>query len=106
MRQSQIWMLFDNPSLTRLKVRPGAGPSTFPLGRFRVNTKLMMKSIRVYTKSNRAPEVGTMVGVRLQEPLLRLLDVWIEKQSVQVTRPEAIRRLTELGLEAAKVSES
>ncbi len=89
-----------------MKVRPGAGASTFPLGRFRVNINFMAKSIRVYTKSSRAPEAGTMVGVRLQEPQLQILDAWIERQRVQVTRPEAIRRLIEIGLEAVKTADA
>ena len=55
---------------------------------------------RVYTKSNRAPEPGTMVGVRLQEPQLQVLDDWIERQAPAITRPEAIRRLIEAGLRA------
>ncbi len=47
-----------------------------------------------------------MVGVRLQEPQLQILDAWIERQRVQVTRPEAIRRLIEIGLEAVKTADA
>lgn len=83
-------------------VRPGAEASTFPLGRFRANTNGMAKSIRVYTKSSRAPEAGTMVGVRLQAPQLQILDAWIGHQPDGVSRPEAIRRLLQLGLQAAR----
>jgi DNA replication protein DnaD len=43
---------------------------------------------------------GTLLGVRLQPPQLEALDAWIEKQeeSDELTRPEAIRRLVEIGL--------
>lgn len=41
-----------------------------------------------------------MVGVRLQEPQLQVLDDWIERQAPAITRPEAIRRLIEAGLRA------
>jgi hypothetical protein len=43
------------------------------------------------------------VNVRMERPQLRKLDEWRRAQSDLPTRPEAIRRLIELGLEAAKV---
>ena len=45
-----------------------------------------------------------MVGVRFQEPQLHSLDAWITQQDQTITRPEAIRRLIELGLEAARAA--
>ena len=56
--------------------------------------------VRVYTKKQRAEQTGTMVGVRLQAVMLANLDAWIARQrDPKLTRPEAIRRLVELGLE-------
>jgi hypothetical protein len=51
----------------------------------------MAKSIRVYTKRQRADAPGTMVGVRLQPDQLATLDAWIAQQDQPPTRPEAIR---------------
>jgi hypothetical protein len=54
----------------------------------------MAKSIRVYTKKNRAEQPGTMVGVRFQPEQLAALDTWIAQQpDPKPTRPEAIRLL-------------
>ena len=41
---------------------------------------------------------GVPILVRIQPPLLSTLDVWIAKQDISFTRPEAIRRLIELAL--------
>jgi hypothetical protein len=64
----------------------------------------MGKSIRVITKRRRGRPVttgkGTLIGVRLLDEPLGALDVWIAKQKEpDLSRPEAIRRLVELGLE-------
>jgi metal-responsive CopG/Arc/MetJ family transcriptional regulator len=40
------------------------------------------------------------IGVRVDEDLLKRLDDWRRKQEDVPTRPEAIRRLIELGLKA------
>ena len=45
-----------------------------------------------------------MIGVRLQEPQLIVLDAWINRQPERTTRPEAIRRLIEAGLKAEAAS--
>jgi hypothetical protein len=63
----------------------------------------MAKSIGVITKKKRGRPVttgkGTLIGVRLLEDPLSNLDVWITKQKEpDLSRPEAIRRLVELGL--------
>jgi hypothetical protein len=65
----------------------------------------MGKSIRVITKKRRGRPVttgkGTLIGVRLLDEPLATLDDWIAKQKdAELTRPEAIRRLVELGLRA------
>jgi len=49
----------------------------------------------------RSAKTGTLVGVRLQSEM-RSIDEWIARQDVKLDRPEAIRRLVELGLKAKK----
>jgi hypothetical protein len=56
----------------------------------------MVKSIRVYTKTNRSQSPGTMVGVRLQPDDLELLDLWIKANDPALSRPEAMRRILRL----------
>ncbi len=41
---------------------------------------------------------GTPIQVRLQPEMLTALDRWIDDRETELTRPEAIRRLVELGL--------
>ena len=65
----------------------------------------MGKSIRVITKKRRGRPVttgkGTLIGVRLLEEPMAALDAWITAQKESdLTRPEAIRRLVEIGLSA------
>jgi hypothetical protein len=44
---------------------------------------------------------GTLIGVRLLDAPLAQLDNWIERQGEPgLSRPEAIRRLIEIGLKA------
>jgi len=45
-----------------------------------------------------ATGVGTMIGVRLQPDQLTALDAWINHQPDTLSRPEAVRRLMEIGL--------
>jgi hypothetical protein len=64
----------------------------------------MAKSIRVsrkYVRRNRPPAPGTNIGVRLQDDALERLDAWIAKQDDKPSRPEAMRRLAEIGIAAA-----
>jgi hypothetical protein len=62
----------------------------------------MAKSIRDIPKKGRGrpPTGGRRDGVlvRLEPDQFDALDNWIAKQGEQLTRPEAIRRLVELGL--------
>jgi hypothetical protein len=62
----------------------------------------MAKSIDVVTKKRRGRPVttgkGTLIGVRLLDDPLSNLDTWIAKKESDLSRPEAIRRLVELGL--------
>jgi hypothetical protein len=46
----------------------------------------------------RAPETGTLVGVRLQEPTLKAVDGWRLSEPDLPSRPEAIRRLIEIAV--------
>jgi hypothetical protein len=67
----------------------------------------MGKSIRVITKKRRGRPIttgkGTLIGVRLLDDPLATLDAWIARQKEpELSRPEAIRRLVELGLKARK----
>ncbi len=40
------------------------------------------------------------IGVRVDEEFLKLIDAWRKKQDDLPSRPEAIRRLVEIGLRA------
>jgi hypothetical protein len=45
---------------------------------------------------------GELIGVRLQPAALSAVDAWIVGQDDHPSRPEAIRRLVEIGLKAKK----
>jgi hypothetical protein len=67
----------------------------------------MGKSIGVIIKKTRGRPVttgkGTLIGVRILDEPLEVLDRWITKQGeADLSRPEAIRRLVELGLKAKR----
>jgi hypothetical protein len=66
----------------------------------------MKKSIRDIAKKRtgrpKTTGLGTGIMVRSHEDFLRPLDEWIAKQKPKPSRPEAIRRLVELGLKAKK----
>jgi hypothetical protein len=73
-----------------------------------VISECMAKSVRDSTKSN--PKMGrpktTGPGepqvVRMHDEQLEAIDDWIEAQGEKISRPEAIRRLVEIGLKAKK----
>lgn len=46
----------------------------------------------------RATTIGTLVGTRFQAALLEAIDSWRKEQEDLPTRPEAVRRLVELGM--------
>lgn len=51
------------------------------------------------TRRKRPPQAGELIGVRLQPDALARLDAWIAAQpDPKPSRPEALRRLAELGL--------
>jgi len=49
----------------------------------------------------RATTTGTLVGTRFQPDLLEAVDLWRKAQPDLPTRPEAVRRLVELGMRDA-----
>jgi hypothetical protein len=64
-----------------------------------------MTKTSVVPKKRRGPAPtgkGTQIGMRWQGPELTMIDDWIAVQSKPYTRPEAIRRLVELGLKMEK----
>ena len=71
-----------------------------------VISECMTKPIRYSTKSK--PKMGrpktTGPGepqvVRMHDQQLEAIDDWIEAQGEKISRPEAIRRLVEIGLKA------
>lgn len=63
----------------------------------------MPKAITDNTKKRGRPKttgIGTLIGVRLLDQPLAAVDDWRARQDDAPSRPEAIRRLVELGLKA------
>jgi len=64
-----------------------------------------MKKKTLIPKKRRGP-VPTGVGkpqvVRMRDQQIATIDAWIAMQEDELSRPEAIRRLVELGLKAKK----
>lgn len=55
---------------------------------------------RRYIKKNRPAQAGELVGVRLQPDGKARIDAWRTAQSTPMTRPEAMRVLMVMGLDA------
>jgi hypothetical protein len=63
--------------------------------------KLMTKSISRTRKARGRPSTGAeSVHLRVLPDQSAAIDAWIAKQKERLSRPEAIRRLVELGLKA------
>jgi hypothetical protein len=65
----------------------------------------MAKSIVSDNRKKRIgrPPVGAiLIGVRVPPADVATLDAWIKKNAPDMSRPEAIRRLVEIGLKAKK----
>jgi hypothetical protein len=62
----------------------------------------MSRSIPVNKKTRGRPKtgIGPVVGVRLYPEMESQLDAWIKRQDDEPSRPEAIRRLVQVGLDA------
>jgi hypothetical protein len=77
-----------------------------PLGLLLWYPILMSKSITGTPKKKRGRPAstgrGTQIGMRWQGSELTMIDDWVAVQSKPYTRPEAIRRLVELGLKKGK----
>jgi hypothetical protein len=82
-------------------VRAGAEVTASPRLAFLIS-RTMAKSIRDSKKSKIGRPVTTGSGepqvVRMHDDRLAAIDEWIEMQGEKISRPEAIRRLVELGL--------
>ena len=59
---------------------------------------LYADSLQVGGPVNTASATGTLVGTRFQAPLLDAIASWRKAQDDLPTRPEAVRRLVELGM--------
>jgi hypothetical protein len=55
-------------------------------------------------QKQRATTTGTLVGTRFQRDLLDAVDAWRKRQPDLPTRPEAVRRLVEIGMVANESS--
>jgi hypothetical protein len=102
------WRAKHAVSLGHGKPAPGLEPGrklALPLGLFSGYPEFMAKSIRDTPKKRRGrPSTGGRregVMVRLEPAQFEALDGWIKKHDVE-SRPEAIRRLVELGLAGTK----
>lgn len=67
---------------------------------YRVNmkTSMVIESPMNAEPRRRATTTGTLVGTRFQATLLEAIDSWRKDQADLPTRPEAVRRLVELGM--------
>jgi hypothetical protein len=64
--------------------------------------KSTTKKVTKKTRGRPATGHGTQVGERWSEDALKRIDDWRREQPDLPNRPEAIRRLVELGLKAKK----
>ena len=69
-----------------------------PFAWYRVNVKTRHPIMIDEQPKRRASTTGTLVGTRFQTPLLDAVDSWRKAQDDLPTRPEAVRRLVELGM--------
>jgi len=56
--------------------------------------------VNMKTPKKRPTTTGDLIGVRVQPDMAKALDDWRRKQADLPGRPEAIRRLVEIGLKA------
>lgn len=97
------WVMWNKP-LHGFGLEPGR-KLPLPLGLLLGYPEFMAKSIRDIPKKQRGrPSTGGRregVLVRFEPSQFEALDGWIKKNDVE-SRPEAIRRLVEIGLKAKK----
>jgi hypothetical protein len=80
-------------------VRAGAEGANFPSARYCASTVNMTEQETLLAQKRRGPPPtgkGTQVVVRLQPDDLELLDLWIEANVPDASRPEAMRRILRL----------
>ncbi len=82
------------PQLFASRPTATAEPKNDSLAWYRVNVNTSKQPER----RARARTTGTLVGTRFQAELLEAIDLWRRAQSDLPTRPEAVRRLVELGM--------
>ena len=75
----------------------------FPSARLCANTKSVKKPARKKIGRPVTTGKGTLVGVRLQPAALQVLDDWRTSEPDNPGRPEAVRRLIELGLNSQRI---
>ena len=93
------WIMGFIPLVVR--VRAGAEAATSPRLAFMVPRFMAKTSVVPKKKRGPAPTgKGIQIGMRWHGPELTMIDDWVAVQSKPYTRPEAIRRLVELGLKA------
>lgn len=63
-----------------------------------MKTSMAVESPMNARPRRRATTTGTLVGTRFQATLLEAIDSWRKEQDDLPTRPEAVRRLVELGM--------
>lgn len=67
---------------------------------YRVNVKTSDPLASPTPTRRRPTATGTLVGTRFQSEMLEAIDAWRKLQVDLPTRPEAVRRLVELGMAA------
>jgi hypothetical protein len=65
-----------------------------------IDTKKITKRKRGRPKGSRTTFIGRNVGLRLYPDLEAKVDAWIAQQDEELSRPEALRRLIERGLDS------
>jgi len=90
----------DRSFVERLGLEP-VGKLALPLGSPFCYQEVMSKARLSDNKKKMgrpATGIGTMIGVRIRPDQLAALDSWIKHQPDELSRPEAVRRLMEIGL--------
>jgi hypothetical protein len=94
-------------SLSMIEVRAGVEVAASPRLAF-VISQSMAKSIRDSTKSKakmgrpKTTGPGDPQVVRMHDEQIAAINEWIDTQGEKISRPEAIRRLVEIGLRTKK----
>lgn len=93
----QRWAEVQGTRLPRITDQLPGGyieASDTPQSWYRVNVKTSTQPVQ----KRRPTTAGTLVGTRFQIDLLAAIDEWRKAQPDLPTRPEAVRRLVEIGM--------